>query len=169
MSSRTVTKLSKVARKGRRGAFVAAGPAHDKGPDFGRQIFVYNHLQTNQVVYSLTQNLNVRPFISIDLFAPILEVTVRPWSFLCIHSSGSLQKILQLLVLIHQHRINSPSNSYLIMERKLSPVFYEKIYGHLSPPSNFPLRLLKLLPTGSPLSTNYANIAYYTKRNGQKA
>lgn len=38
-------------------------PPHNKGPDFGRQIFVYNHLQTNQVVYSLTPNLNVCPYL----------------------------------------------------------------------------------------------------------
>jgi hypothetical protein len=30
------------------------------GPDHGREIFVFTHLQTNQTVYSLTKSLKVR-------------------------------------------------------------------------------------------------------------
>ncbi|KAE9379304.1 hypothetical protein N431DRAFT_364400 [Stipitochalara longipes BDJ] len=61
MSTRTTSEVVRQATKSvrkARGALNTALPKpQSKGPEHGRQIFVYNHLQKNHVVYSLTRVL----------------------------------------------------------------------------------------------------------------
>jgi len=65
MSARTTAGAARQATKSirkARGASNAALPKpHSNRPEHGRQIFVYNHLQRNHVVYSLTRVLKVLP------------------------------------------------------------------------------------------------------------
>ena len=60
MSSSTV---SQIARTGSRFADKVRNASVSVKPEVehGRQIFVYSHLQTKQVVYSLKQNVKVLP------------------------------------------------------------------------------------------------------------
>jgi Transcriptional regulation of mitochondrial recombination len=71
MSARTTPELLRQATKSvrkARGASIKALPKPPSNrPEHGRQIFVYNHLQKNHVVYSLTRALNVlTPFNSLN-------------------------------------------------------------------------------------------------------
>jgi len=61
MSATTTTRLARTSSKFAdrvRNASIAAAPA--SGHEHGRDIYVYSHLQTKQVVYSLQQNVKVR-------------------------------------------------------------------------------------------------------------
>jgi hypothetical protein len=60
MSARTSSQIAAKAEKalrGKRAASVAAAPVRDS--KHGREIYVYSHLQTKQVVYSLKRNVKV--------------------------------------------------------------------------------------------------------------
>ncbi len=63
MSARTTSEVVRQATKSirkARGASKTASPKPQSNrPEHGRQIFVYNHLQKNHVVYSLTRALRV--------------------------------------------------------------------------------------------------------------
>jgi hypothetical protein len=75
MSARTTSdvalKATRVIGKPKKPSPTALGPRRKRGPDHehGRQIFVYNHLQKNMIVYSLTKALRVRhcPFLMEEL------------------------------------------------------------------------------------------------------
>ena len=64
MSARTTSDLVRhavrTANSARHASTTTVPKKKRPNPEHGRQIFVYNHLQTNQVVYSLTKSLNVR-------------------------------------------------------------------------------------------------------------
>jgi hypothetical protein len=61
MRAKGTEKVAQIASKAiskARPRPVESGSPHRES-NLGRQIFVYNHLQTNQVVYSLTKSLKV--------------------------------------------------------------------------------------------------------------
>ena len=82
-------------------------------PEHGQQIFVFNHLQKNHVVYSLTRAMNVycplflSPFLSpFPPFNPLQSLTPSPWfSFIEQYADETLENRTT------QPSLNSPSTA----------------------------------------------------------
>ncbi len=129
-------------------------------PEHGQQIFVFNHLQKNHVVYSLTRAMNVycplflSPFLSpFPLFNPLQLLTPSPWfSFIEQYADETLENRTT------QPSLNSPSTA-----RNPSPLPSAKTSGTPSHTSNFPPAPATSV---SPPSKSCASIARDTNLNG---
>ena len=65
MSTRSTKNVVQAASKASKVRHAAVKSGSPNNTELGREIFVYNHLQTNQVVYSLTKGVNVRNAVSL--------------------------------------------------------------------------------------------------------
>lgn len=119
-----------------------------KQPEPGKEIWVYHHFQKNQVVYSLTKALNVRPSTN------YLRICSSAIIYIFLPQTSSSK---------HYYRTTPPCANSPLTAKRPSPEPSARTTGTRSQKSafnKFPL------PSAFPSSKNCASIANGTNTNG---